>query len=493
MTSFKRAFIAAALLPLAVAFSSCNKEKEEKGDKQYTMQDIVMSMTFDTFLKEDDVVIENEDTTSLLVSKEYMETVVKKEIVNEITYLAIWLKPGEYPFYRQVQDSQDAGDGRIRLLVIPADVSCCLPEGSYHLNTDVYRNEDEKPRLGGAGPNGTINSDYYYNPYYDEYHPVAIFSDHTGMTSVGAGESAEVNFANQSSPMVEDWETTKWTINPSLNIQWETKDKYFGGGSDEDDEEPFKIGLAYANLEASAGVRLTLDVGVKWNSKKVWFVTIWYPTPCLDEFAAAFNASFEAEYKAVVELNLTHEDEHDYTLFKCSAINAVFMIGPVPVLIDCEPEFIFRYEYSIGGGVGFANEGKISVGVEKGRQYKDGRWNNIENSKPFEAEFRNGIDIHGEFEGQLGLYLKIPLKIDKLVGPYLLVGTRLEAEAKGEYMVEVPYSVKPDTHADFEASLDWWAGAEVGAEIKFMNWKIGSAAVEFQLFKKNLFMWPEED
>lgn len=494
MKTVVKLVLLAAMISLAATMSSCKKDDDTgSSEEHYTsMNDIVIGMTFDTFLTPDDVAIENDDTTSILVSKPYLES-LGQEIIEQITYIAVWLAPTDYPFYRQVMKSEDADEGHLRLTVTRADVSCCLPEGRYNLSTEIYNNgaEDPRiPRMGGAVRQ--INSDFYYDPYEDEYHPVAVFPDKRSCAGVGDGDIYEVNYFNLPSPMVEDIVQQNWSINPSLNIKFDTKNKFFGGDEGDDDSN-FKVGLEYAKLEASAGVRLTLDVGVRMEEKDLWIVTIYYPCPYLEEFAAAFNAEFKAEYQLIAEFYAYKSDDKDYPIFKCSAINSVFMIGPIPVLIDCEPEFIFRYEYDVMGGIGIANTGKIEVGCEKGRRYYNGKWSNIDNSKPLTSEFKTGFDLNGRFEGNLGLYLKIPLKIDKLVGPYLMVGSRIEAEANGQVMLEIPRKEGDPLSKDFHLSVDWWAGAQVGAEIKFMDWKIGTPAVEFQLFKKNLFLWPEED
>lgn len=234
MKSIKKLMAAALAICAIILAPSCGKDDPEQPEKEYTMEDIVLPMTFDRFLDKNDVVIENTDTSSILVSKVFLDEVVKKEIVPDLSYLAVWLKPNQCPFYRLVTGFEDLGDGRLRLEVEPADVSCCIPDGEYTFNTDIYRNEAETPRINGAG--SPINSDYYFDPLNREYHPVAIFMDSAGQTPLDENDKYEINFESLPGPLLEDYfsqleeagNPDNWTINPSLTISFATKDKYFG-------------------------------------------------------------------------------------------------------------------------------------------------------------------------------------------------------------------------------------------------------------------------
>lgn len=121
MKASAKFLLLASFVLFAAAMSSCNKsastEDPTPPEEHYTsMNDIVIGMTFDTFLSPDDVVIENDDTTSMIVSKPYLES-LGKEIVEQITYIALWLAPTDYPFYRQVMKCEDADADHLRLTV----------------------------------------------------------------------------------------------------------------------------------------------------------------------------------------------------------------------------------------------------------------------------------------------------------------------------------------------------------------------------------------
>lgn len=484
--------VAALMICAIVLIPSCRKDEPEQPEKEYTMEDIVLPMTFDKFLDMDDVVIENNDTSSLLVSKAFLDEVVKKEIVPDLSYLAVWLKPNQHPFYRLVTGFEDLGDGRLRLAVEPADVSCCLPEGEYSLNTDLYRNKAETPRVYGA--DGPINSDFYFDPFNREYHPVAVFFDSTGQTPLDENEKYELNFESLPSPLLEDYfnqleeagDPDNWTINPSLTVSFTTKDKYFGK-----EESSAKIGLESAVLKATAGFRLTLDVGVHVKRKMVGFIPIYYPVPYLDEFAASGNYGFNANYNAIAEMRGAKKFGDDYVLFKVKAINSVFMLGPVPLLVSADPEFIFRCKGEVSGGIGVRSVGKMEISREQGISYKGGKWRPIENKKPFTRDVQTGFNLNGQLSGQLGVFLKIPVKLDKLAGPYLSVGGQVEAKAEGNVMFEVPRKSEYPA-VDFKAVIDMWAGAEFGAEIEFMKWKLTSPKIQFKILNENLLTWPEK-
>lgn len=487
--------MAAALMAFAIVLSpSCSKDDDpEEPEKEYKMEDIVLPMTFDKFLSNEDVVIENSDTSSILVSKAFLDQVVKKEIIPDLSYLAVWLKPNQYPFYRLVTGAEDLGDGRVRLATEPADVSCCLPEGEFTLNTDIYRNEAEKPRMNGSG--SPINSDYYFDPINREYHPVAIFLDSTGQTPLDNNDSYEINFESLPSPLIEEYfkqledsgNPDNWTINPSLSVSFATKDKYLGK-----EEDKSKIGLENAVLKATAGFRLTLDVGVHMKKKKIGIIPIYYPVPYIQEFAASGSYGFNAEYNAISEMRGTKKFGDDYVLFKVKAINSVFMLGPVPLLVSADPEFIFRCKGEMSGGIGVRSIGKMEISREQGIRYKGGKWSPIENKKPFTRDIHTGFNLNGQLSGQLGMFLKIPVKLDKLAGPFLSVGGQVEAKAEGIIMFEVPKKSEFPS-VDFKAAIDMWVGAEFGAELEFMKWKLTSPKIQFKILQENLLTWPEKN
>lgn len=488
MKPLNRHLAAALMICAAVLTSSCRKDDPEQPEKMYTLEELVLPLTWDKFRYNDDVIIEKPDTSSMIVSESFIDDVVKKEIVPGLSYLAVWLKSNQHPFYRLVTGCEDLGDGRLRLSVERADVSCCLPPGEYTLNTDLYRNAAEEPRIGGAG--GPINGDYYFDPINREYHPVAIFTDGEAGTPLDENDICEINFELLKSPLVEDYfkqlDEDNWSINPTLTISLTTKDKYFGK-----EESAAKIGIQNATLKSEAGFKITLDVGTHWKKKKLGFIPVYYPVTYLNEFAVSSSYSFSADYAAIAEIRGTKKFGDDYVLFKCKAINSVFWLGPVPLLVSSDPEFIFRCKGDLTGGVGARSTGKMEINEEHGIRYKDGKWRPIDNSKPFKPELHTGFDLNGKLSGSLGLLLKIPLKFDKLAGPYLSVGGQVDAGAEGTVMFEIPKKSEWPT-VDFKAKIDFWAGAELGAEIQFMKWKLASSKVVFKLFNVNLLTWPEK-
>lgn len=473
-----------ALSSLAAVAVSCKGEDQPESEKKYEMEDIVIPMTFDTFISSSDVVIDSKDTTSLLVSTAYLDNVVKKEIVDEVTYLAIWLGPNQFPFYRQVLKSEKIASDRVRLSVAPADISCCLAEGQYNISTEVFCNPKEQPRQNGK--TGSINSLYYYNSAEDEYHPVAIIPSANSGANVGENGKYDSNYDHLNSTMIEDWPSQNWTFDNTLKLSFEAKDKYFG-----DDDTEVKIGFASIKAAASVGVRFTLDVGVEWKKTTVAFVPIWYPSTSLEKFETIFMGGFDAEYQAVAQIQGSVEKKNEISLVTLAPVNLVFMIGPVPVLIDMSPEIVFGYKFELSGAFGLTQIGSMSVGCENGVSYSNGQWTPISNSKPFDPDFKFGLDVEGSVEGTLGLYLKIPVKIDKIAGPYISVGPEFKAKAEGMALFEIPPSDEDSYSPEFSTSVDVAVNAQVGAELKLLNWKIGTPKLEFTLFKTNLFSWPD--
>lgn len=477
------------VLPLCMILlaASCDKDKKEKNSITYEMEDIVIPMTFDTFTSKDDVVIENEDTSLMCVRKSYLDDVLQKEVIDGFTYLAVWLAQNQYPFYRKVErswtESSDDGD-LVHMETSRADVSKCLSEGEYKLCTSIFVNERKKPRLNDS--DGPINPQFYFDESTHEYHPVAMFVDIPDENIYG-GMTYPLEFGDGASIMIEDMMATKGSVDPSITMKIEAKDKYIA------DTSSIKIGLEKFIVDAGVQLHIAIDVGVKWASKKVWLVRIYYPVPSLDEFKAVADAHFDADMKLVAKAKVggeLPEKFQEFPICTFANVNVVFFVGPVPVIIDCAPQLILGCNLEGAAGAGIYAEGKVESSLEAGGYYENG-WHKVWNTK-CDTQFSFGAEITGDLEAYVGLFVKVPVKIDKLVGPYVKVGPRLEGEVHGRGYFDL---VGQDMKGEFEAKAGVSVGGEFGAEIKFMSWNIAKWTTRFDAWRYDFldYKYPPED
>lgn len=475
-------------LCLVIGAASCKKEgKEESNVLRYEMEDIVIPMTFDTFTNKDDVIIDSpKDTSRMSVRKSYLNDVLQKEIIDSLTYLAVWLAPDQYPFYRLVTGSEtDESDEYIHLKVSRADVSNCLGEGEYKLCTSVFVNPAETPRYSSTGK---INPDFYYEEATGEYHPVAMFVDVPDPDLESIGElPLPLKFGDGSAILVEDMVRTKGGIDPSINMKLEVKDKFIP------DTSIVKIGLERFIMDTGVQLHLAIDVGVRIASKEVWIFTVYYPVPTLDEFKVVADAHFDADMKLIAKAKIEGDlpDKFkDFPLFTFANLNMVFFVGPVPVVIDCCPQLIIGCDMYGSAGAGFYAEGKVESALEAGGYYENG-WNKVWKHE-CNTEFDCGLEVAGDVEASIGLFVKIPVKIDKLVGPYVQVGPRVEGEAHGRGALSL---VDGEAKGEFEAKAAVSVGGEFGAEIKFMSWNIAKWTVRFDAWKYEFldFKYPSDN
>jgi len=318
--------LGAAAITLGSVMSACNKEDDIKKNPNSILQEVEYSendtlktttivMSFDRFKSQSvpEVTIANEDTTILMVDKEFLNR-NHEAIKDTNTYIVVWDKPTNFPFYTKVTDAEDAGD-KIKVLVKRAEVSDVIPQGSYEMALNPYIDRNESVR----NADGTINSNCFVEGN-GTIHPVAIFLEEDQKTLQKSGEDDGV---------IQESNSNKWTVglvegiadeNASIDSKIELsfklenskklrKDWTFAEGSW--GKIAGSVGFNELSLKAVEGIHLQLNTHETW-SKTSWWPHIPYPSGiAMDNFAMAVYGDIDIKADLGLDINVLLEKDHD--------------------------------------------------------------------------------------------------------------------------------------------------------------------------------------
>lgn len=135
--SFKR-FLAVAFTMLFASsmFVSCSNDDDENitPEEETTEGPIVLS--YDTFYDEDDVIIASADTTTISVSRDYLNTMdYKFNLKGDTVPVTIWRTVDTAPFIRNVIATKEQGD-RLILTTVSGDLGDVLGDCDMELDTE---------------------------------------------------------------------------------------------------------------------------------------------------------------------------------------------------------------------------------------------------------------------------------------------------------------------------------------------------------------------
>lgn len=470
-----------SIMVLPLLLVSCDKadiSQGEDGERTDTlkMSQLVIPLTFDKFLDKSDVVICDKDTSAILVRNAYLQKTNNNDIIDSLTFIAAWLAEKEHPFYRRILRTEivDGGD-LTKMYLGPADVSECLPAGTYDLSTELYYNKKERPRTN----DGSFNELYYIDNETNVYHPISVWT--RGGDGENAGDYLPCNYDSLGDySLVEDMVADNFSFNPKLTTKLIRRKLYLNS-----DTTHQKIGFERIEVAIEAGLNFKLDIGTEHKQVKLFGIIPYYTMleyPYMKEFESSLSVDLKTDFKAVLQMTFAKEKADDVHLGSLKAVDYIFMIGPVPVLISCNPEIVFGYNYRVGASAGLVATGKIDTGIKAGARYK-GSWEPVWDSH-FDKDLTFGFQLDGELYNLMGIFLKVPVYIDHLAGPYIKAGPCFETKINGQA------SIGDEEHNGITGSSDFLLRGEFGAEIKFLKWSLADWKTYFDFLKVNLVKYP---
>lgn len=457
MKGFKKLLGIFLIGMLALNYSSCSHDDIEPPHEDPSKEPIVMS--FDTFNNQDDVIITAADTTTISVSKKYLETMNYKFIIKDRDTIpvTIWRTIDTSPFVRNVIKSVEQGD-RVILTTVSGDLGDVLSDNDLKLDTDIYV-DFSKSRVVMRGGTAVDN----YDRYVDNggvIHPAVIIPDEDGIEGCsqitsGIGQSEKKYYTAEDIAM----------SNPDFRII--DVDMNLGNHSLTSPEKELKLYIKDTNLKAKAGVRINL----KTRSCK------------LKEFECAVYGDFGLDYTFGIESKASIKNwEKEEDIAKFSGYTYVFWVGYIPVAITCNAGVLMKATAEVSASCQFETSMKLHADYDAGVYYS-GQWYDRSSAHAgASAEFNIIKPLEVTAEASAGIELFTDLKLYDCAGPKLTFGPSVEASLSASFN-----ALEKQLEFSTEGGVN--VGGKYGVEMKILKWQLASWQQKYSLFKKDLWKY----
>lgn len=440
-------------------------------------------LTYENFVTPNDVQILNADTTEISVNKALAEKLGITSFVNHP--LGIWDAKSHLPYARKATAERLLGD-RYILTVKPATVAEIIGNKKVTLNTSVYVNPNATVCQTRAG----IDMPDYAAKYMDEddvIHPaVILYTDpygydkpyHTSDDKPNAGtRSADGSYQYVTADELAKEGSRASAHRRILSVHTDTeltKDLPVGNKT---------VNLSYnSRTDFDLNYFITLNGGCKWKAI--------FPSFYVDKFEAgldgefAFNPELKVGFTDKLELP---EDKFKFNLITFSCFSFTFWIGPVPVVVTCDPAVYLRLDGKISTAAQMGFKYDYACKFKGGLRYlNDKGWETIKEFTEDKNEF-TPIWPEAKLSAELGLgiYLGVDVLLYGSAGPKAAVGPRIGATAEG--------TLSTKEGKDFTASVDVTVNAEAGATLKVLGYEIAEFNKKFELTEPwNLWKYPSD-
>ncbi|MBR2205436.1 MAG: hypothetical protein IJ898_03625 [Prevotella sp.] len=494
-------------------------------------------LSFYDFETTEDVMILNADTTQISVSKALAD---KMGIASFVGHpMGVWDNPEHRAYLRRATKEKLEGD-RYILNVIPSSIAEVLTgnDREYQLSTELYVNTDPATTRTRALENNTPE---YAARYIDEknvIHPMAVTfrraqGDQSGLTRSATAEQglygtylpeqmlgiqdngdtrgwsswwkkvkkvfgSVTNVFEDLAAGTAEWfkkqtqELEKWlNKNTEYDINWSSKNTLINIDSSLEKKIPIQMGEdssdtinVYVNAPVNFNLNYTLVLQADGSVVRL---------PNLKRFEASVDGRFKFEPEVRIgfdgKLELP-EDKQKLKLVEFDGITIVFTIGYVPFSVDFNPSVFLKFDASL--------EGKATMGVKyeldswfKGGILYEGHGDpkDISDSEVTKSKV-SFLTPTAEFTAKtgVGLMFGCDIIIDKLAGPEIAVGPKLQAQAG---LTIAPFEKKK---VDFNASVDFGLVGEVGAKIKVWKWELAEWHTDLDFgLNWNIFKYPKDN
>lgn len=458
-----------------VMFTSCSDDLNEIGTGNGSQQPEgaqtalleAYGLTFENFISESDVTILDADTTQISVSKAYAEKMGIESFVGHS--MGIWHKVEQLPYIRKATAEQLVGD-RYILTVVPATVAEIIGDKKVTLNTGIYVNPDAD---GGSATraNGPAMPAYAakYMDENDVLHPAVIhltdpYDYDKGYHTDDDQPTAQTRADGSYQYITADELAAEGTRASAHCCILAFKDKLAMDKNFDCTGNGDSINVrASLPIDFELNYFITLDGGVKWH-----FII---PEPYVEKFEAgvdgkfAFTPEFKIGFKKEWKLD---KDKWKKTLIEFSSYTFTFWVGPVPVVVKCDPSLYIKLDGKVNGAVDVGFKYEYENNFKAGVRYTDGNgWDVIKEFEEVKNDFtliKPEVQVHGE--AGIGLYFGVDVMIYGAAGPQLAVGPRLG----GEFTATV--SPFEEESLDFKAEVNVTVNAVAGAKLKVLGYSL---------------------
>ena len=544
--SMLMSIVTAGIFSFSFAFTSCSDDElvdnglgvETSHEQDYNGPLLEpYGLSYYDFLAAEDVTILNADTTQISVSKALADKMGIQSFLGHP--MGIWDHPEHRPYLRRATKEKLEGD-RYILNVIPSSIAEVLTgnDREYQLSTELYVNTDPATTRTRALENNTPE---YAARYIDEknvIHPMAVTfrraqGDQSGLTRSATAEQglygtylpeqmlgiqdngdtrgwsswwkkvkkvfgSVTNVFEDLAAGTAEWfkkqtqELEKWlNKNTEYDINWSSKNTLINIDSSLEKKIPIQMGEdssdtinVYVNAPVNFNLNYTLVLQADGSVVRL---------PNLKRFEASVDGRFKFEPEVRIgfdgKLELP-EDKQKLKLVEFDGITIVFTIGYVPFSVDFNPSVFLKFDASL--------EGKATMGVKyeldswfKGGILYEGHGDpkDISDSEVTKSKV-SFLTPTAEFTAKtgVGLMFGCDIIIDKLAGPEIAVGPKLQAQAG---LTIAPFEKKK---VDFNASVDFGLVGEVGAKIKVWKWELAEWHTDLDFgLNWNIFKYPKDN
>lgn len=445
-------------------FSSC--EKTPVQEPQPERKDPFV-MTFHDFISPDDVQIVSSDTTTISVSKAYLDKLGITDFKDRA--VTIWRTIGTIPFVRIVTDSKVEND-RITFITKRGEFCDMFENLDVLLETSLYVDNDYVPSL--ATRTGTIlDVEDLSDKYTDDSgvcHPaVIIFEEDSPAVKGLQTKTGETKNYFTAEELLED--------NFSFDI--------INFNSD------FTLDYAYPKTDADKGVTdsdakihvkgklgLLAKLSSYVNIKISWFK--------LKRFEVGFKGNLGLSAKMNVGVEKRLEYKWEKKLVELGDVTSVFWVGIIPVPYSIETSIKEKIKATSNLSIALYATAKYDLSFEKGLLYtsSDGWKNTSKENKSKGSLTFDGLKGSGRVEASAGTFYEIAVKFGLSAGPVFSFGPKLSTEAEASAAVDVH-----NTIIEGKAGAYVGLSGEVGAKVSILGYDIAKWVTTFDLFKVTLF------
>ena len=495
-------------------------------------------LSFYDFETAEDVTILNADTTQISVSKALADKLGIASFVGHP--MGIWDLPEHRAYLRRATKEKLEGD-RYILQVIPSSISEVLAgnDKEYKLSTELYVNTDPASTRTRAIENNTPEFAARYIDEKNVIHPMAVTfrraqGDQSGLTRSTTAEQGiygtylpEQLLGLQDDPATRAWwddalkfvkkvcgdvsdvfkdvavgtvdwfkkqtqELEKWLKNNTeYDINWSENNTLINIDSSLEKKIPIQLGedsKDTINVYVNAPVKFNLNYNIILQAEGSLV-----EKPNLQQFEASVDGRFNFEPEVRIgfdgKLELP-EDKQKLKLVEFDGITIVFTIGYVPFSVDFNPSMFLKFDAELGGQATVGVKYELDSWFKGGIKYDGyGDPKGISESKVTKSKV-SFITPTAEFTAKagVGLMFGCDIIIDKLAGPEIAVGPKLQAKAG---LTIAPFEEDP---VDFNASVDFGLIGEVGAKIKVWKWELAEWHTDLDFgLNWNIFKYPKDN
>ncbi len=442
----KKFLFFATLCCLCVSISSCSDDDEPAMGDEYPDTPVVatnlVTLIYEDFITEDDVIITSPDTTTISISCELLNQ--KGVLINSGDVLCVWQKINRVPFIRKVESVSINGSEAI-VTSSPGDISDVFSDANINLNSQIYVNSLQ-------------SSNEKYICEENEYHPAVVIWEEPGLQG-GTQGGKELNYLTAEEIL-------------SRNVRWGAERTFSPDITIGDDDLNLRI-----NGEIITRLGVDMNISIKWFSLK--------------NFSCSFTGELDANLPVSLNASIDGKIDKEVELCEIPSYTFVFWVSVIPVAVTLDSSLDFEAELEASASCKFELPIDFYYRYQRGVSYTSSNgWVRTNNdvAPTLTCDLRN-MSATGTLEATstASIAFKTGVYLYGLAGPYLEIVPAVTADASlTANATSGSGSLKLATSG--QLSVD----GTVGAEFKVSKWSLSKQIFPFTICSYSLWDWEKE-